>query len=43
VLHVVVLGARGDPSRFDGSFRTLVAGLNGVLDAVVAPITITTV
>jgi methyl-accepting chemotaxis protein len=34
-----VLGTRGDPSRFDGSFRTLVAGLNGVLDAVVAPIT----
>jgi methyl-accepting chemotaxis protein len=34
-----VLATRGDPERFEGSFRELVAGLNGVLDAVVAPIT----
>jgi methyl-accepting chemotaxis protein len=34
-----VLATRGDPSRFEGSYRTLVAGLNGLLDAVVAPIT----
>jgi methyl-accepting chemotaxis protein len=33
-----VLATRGDPSRFEGSYRTLVAGLNGVLDAVVAPV-----
>jgi methyl-accepting chemotaxis protein len=32
------LATRGDASRFEGSYRALVTGLNGVLDAVVAPI-----
>jgi methyl-accepting chemotaxis protein len=33
-----VLGTRGDAARFGGSYGALVAGLNRVLDAVVAPL-----
>jgi methyl-accepting chemotaxis protein len=31
------LAVRGDVTRFEGAFRELVAGMNGALDAVVAP------